>query len=71
MKLYHFDVRDWGEHYAVMSDSPEQALEAVKKYIRKGHYTYEEFQTATIDNLPKDYFLVIKGKDEVIEGEHS
>lgn len=40
MKLYRFYPNDWGTEYFVMSDSRENAIEAVKKFIVEEINTY-------------------------------
>jgi len=35
MKLYYFEYEEYGIFYLVMSDSPEQAIQSVKDYLKK------------------------------------
>jgi len=72
MKLYHFDYESYGQFYVVMSDSPEEALDSLKKFLSQySKYEYGEWKNATIDKLPKGYMLRVFEKNEVFEGEWS
>jgi hypothetical protein len=49
MKLYVFDLNNYGNYYSVMEESPEAALEALKAH------RHWEWKDATLDNLPEYY----------------
>ena len=35
MKMYHFNYNGYGAFFLVMANSPEEALESLKEYLRK------------------------------------
>jgi hypothetical protein len=78
MKLFFFNPNDYGAEYLVLSDSKENALMAVIKYLseeaskEEPKYTskkrqYDEWKDRAIDNLPEDYTIDVFDKDEVVE----
>lgn len=76
IKLFFFNPNDYGQEYSVMSDSKENALEAIKKHLLEtsveldGSVDMKEYnlwKDATVENLPKEYSIDIFEKDSVIE----
>lgn len=80
MKLFFFSPNDYGAEYGVMSDSKESALEALKRHLlqstsHKQLYkiykeVYDMWESATVDNLPEGYSIIVYEKDSVIETEN-
>ena len=72
MKLYSFDYESYGQFYLIMSDSPQEALEALKKFLLQSFQDeYRVWKDVTVDKLPRGYILKVFEKDEVFEGEWS
>lgn len=83
MNLYVFDTDGYGEWWAVMSESPEDALAAVQRHIADnigmyGKLEAEEWARATLDALPsqitlhpRKYFLKVYEQDSVLGAEWS
>lgn len=78
MKLYFLNPNNWAEHWTTCANSPEEALEQIKEFIKKqteeenySDYIWDLFKNATVDNLPKNYTLQEFPLNHVIEGEYS
>jgi hypothetical protein len=80
MKLYYINPNDYGTEYFVMTESKEQALECVKKYLKEmadgeagemssvyGSDYDNLWKEATVNNLPNDYTIDEYKQGEVIE----
>ena len=76
MKLFKFDYDGYGDYYMVMSESPETALQALKNHLKNitdlglRLEQFEEWENATIDKLPNNYFLKTFDEDIVEDGEY-
>lgn len=73
--LYYFNPNDYGEQYMVLAYTPEQALEYLLKFISK-NYTdedsngyYDQWLSATVNNLPPKYTIDIYNVGDVLESE--
>ena len=80
MKLYSFELHNWGPSFHVMSNSPSNALKAVQKFIKNRAIKYDYgvnkeqnriWKKATLKKLPEDVVLVVKEPNEVIETENA
>ena len=74
MKLYFLTPNTWGEHWTTCANSPEEALEQIKTYLRDTNgegSSYNFLKDKTIDNLPVMYTLEEYPLTHVIEGEYS
>lgn len=70
MKLYTFKYDGYGESYHVLADSPDSALDSVKRYL-KDMYRLEIWSNSTVPSLPKGYSIEERGLGEVLETEVS
>jgi hypothetical protein len=81
MKLYFFKPDLYGDEYFIMSESRDEALSELKKYLLSEidddsdtwegddyfhRGIYEKWENATVDNLPEEYSLEIVDKNKVI-----
>lgn len=72
MKNYYFNPRDYGSHWTILAESKERALEILKKYLEETNYYFiEDWQEATVDNLPDNYVIDEYEFESVISGEFS
>jgi hypothetical protein len=79
MKLFYFNPNGYGYEYIVMSDTKENALQAVKNYLLNAaeaeenkKYTfymdkYNEWESATTDILPEQYSIDEYEQNTIVE----
>ena len=71
MKMYFLDPCDWGQHWTVCAESPEEALRLIIEDLKDDEDNYHLFKNATVDNLPDTYVLKEFSLNHIIHGEYS
>lgn len=87
MKMYQIEPNDWELGWCVMTNSPEEALQYLKNHLKKDadeemngeyaeHFTtdrelFEEWENATVSNLPGKYYIKEYDEGEIMEYENS
>jgi hypothetical protein len=76
MKLYHLNPNNYGQQYFVISDSRQNAFDAILNHLNsKSDDFYQEylkmFKKGGLDNLPKKYTLDEYEVNQVIRSEIS
>lgn len=80
MEMYYFNPNTYGTEFITMAESPNEALENLKKYLLKESKhgdiedrwylnLYNEWKDSTVDNLPYKYTIDEYYEDDVIETE--
>jgi hypothetical protein len=70
MKMYQIEPNDWNIGWCVMANSPEEALQFLKCYLKKDD-DFDKWENATVDNLPDKYYIKEYNEGEIMEYENS
>ena len=72
MKNYFFNPHDYDSHFTVMAPSAKKALQYLKEHMQDVDYwCYDEWESATINDLPEGYTIDTYEVGKVIQGENS